>query len=165
MVVISLLILIHYNITIFPLHGYITFFVPSPLLKNIPDRQHWIDIITRYHFPMQLFVSTRRKIVFCIGFNVHFNTYSGHIRTVPACNIGHDNHFIVLSYWHRRHSQIISRPVTVFWQRVNQFLCIALCIWAISIMLFVDDNLFEIISCLIFPFSSISLTYIIFESI
>ena len=37
-------------------------------------------------------------IFFCIGFNVPFNI-SGHIRTVPACNRGYDNHFIVLSHW------------------------------------------------------------------
>ena len=50
----------------------------------------------------------------CIGFNVHFNTFQVIlIRTVPACNRGYE-------ISHRRHSRMISRPVTLFWQRVNQ---------------------------------------------
>ena len=33
-------------------------------------------------------------MLFCICM-----THLGHIRTVPACNRGYDNHFIVLSHW------------------------------------------------------------------
>ena len=48
-----------------------------------------------------------------------FQQISGHIRTVPVCNIVYDHHFIVRSHCniaHRRHSRMISHPpVTLFW--------------------------------------------------
>ena len=50
-----------------------------------------------------------------------FQHISGHIRTVPAYNRGFDNHFIVLHYWNITPQGTISCPVTLFWQRVNQF--------------------------------------------
>ena len=44
-----------------------------------------------------------------------------HCRTVPACNRGYDN-CCLTEISHRRHSYMISRLVTLFWQPVNQFL-------------------------------------------
>ena len=56
---------------------------------------------------------------FCIRLNVPFEHISGHIRMLPACNRGCDNHFIVLPHWnitpHGRQSRMISCPVTLFW--------------------------------------------------
>ena len=65
-----------------------------------------------------------QKVFFCIGFKRPFQYISGHIRMVPACNRECDNHFIVLSHWNitPQAQSMISRTVTLFWQRVNQFL-------------------------------------------
>ena len=62
----------------------------------------------------------------CLG---HMILISTHSRTMPACKRGFDNHFIVLSHWNitpqARHIRIISNPILLFWQWVNQF-CVEL---------------------------------------
>ena len=58
-------------------------------------------------------------------FVLDLTSLSTQFRMVPACNRRYNNHFIVMSHWNitpSRHSCMISCPVTMFWQRVNQFL-------------------------------------------
>ena len=47
------------------------------------------------------------------------------MRMVPSYNRGYGNHFIVLHHRtisQHSHNLVISRPITLFWQRLNQFL-------------------------------------------
>ena len=56
-----------------------------------------------------------------------FQHISGPIRTVPASNRWYNKSFIMLSHSNitpqaQSYDKLITRPVTLFWQRVNQFL-------------------------------------------
>ena len=67
---------------------------------------------TRYVSSKSWSKSKVLKDFFCIGF----------ISTVSANNRGYNNYFIVLSQKYHTTGTDVSRPITIIWQRVNQFL-------------------------------------------
>ena len=79
-----------------------------------------VDLLLRMATIVSIVVQIQSHDFFVLGLT-SLLTHLGHIKTVPACYRGCDNHFIVLTEISHR-SRRISRPITLFWQRVNQFL-------------------------------------------
>ena len=108
------------------------------------DRNDWwtifISVDTFHIYPQYKSPKTKCYydfvVVDCFGFNVPFNTFQVHIRMIPVCNKGYDNHFIVLSHWNiipQTQSYDIILPVTLFLQKVDRFLC-----WTTSYPLYIE---------------------------